>query len=181
VNVISKDRNAWLKERRAGIGGSDVPAVLGISPYASPYTVWADKLGLIPEKEFTEAMRQGVDLEAYVSRRFCEETGLIAHKKNKILRNPIYPYSLANIDRRIVRERAGKRKSKKLEKNHGSKFSILIHLGMNGTAAASMCKRHFGNSEESKSYQRENLSADRNSFVAYHATFCVPPMIIICS
>ena len=107
MSIISKDMNAWLKERKAGIGGSDVPAVLGISPYASPYTVWADKLGLIPEMESTEAMRQGNDLEAYVSRRFCEKTGLKAHRKNKIIRNQVYPYSLANIDRRIVGERAG--------------------------------------------------------------------------
>ena len=107
MSVMIKDRNIWLIERRGGIGGSDVPAVLGISPYASPYMVWADKLGLIPEMEFTEAMRQGVDLEAYVSRRFCDETGLRAHRKNKIIRNLAYPYSLANIDRRIVGERAG--------------------------------------------------------------------------
>jgi len=25
---MSEDRNVWLKERRAGIGGSDVPAIL---------------------------------------------------------------------------------------------------------------------------------------------------------
>ena len=107
MSIISKDRNTWLKERQAGIGGSDVPAILGISPYASPYTVWADKLGLIPEIKTTEAMRQGIDLEAYVSWRFCEETGLRAHRKNRIIKNPAYPYSLANIDRRIVGERAG--------------------------------------------------------------------------
>ena len=104
---MSKDRCVWLKERQSGIGGSDVPALLGISHYASPCTVWADKLGLIPEMEYAEAMRQGVDLEAYVSRRFCEETGLKAHRKNKIIKNTAYPYSLANIDRRIVGERAG--------------------------------------------------------------------------
>ena len=103
---MSKNRVIWLKERRTGIGGSDVSAILGISSYASPYTVWADKLGLLPEREYTEAMRQGVDLEAYVSRRFCEETGLKAHRKNRIIRTPAYPYSLANIDRRIVGDRA---------------------------------------------------------------------------
>jgi len=101
------NRFDWLKERRTGIGGSDVPGVLGISPYSTPYTVWADKIGLLPEKEYTEAMRQGTDLEAYVTRRFCEETGLKAHGKNQIIRNPNYPYALANIDRRIVGERAG--------------------------------------------------------------------------
>jgi len=101
------DRSAWLQERRLGIGGSDVPGILGISNFASPYTVWADKLGLTPEADLTETMRQGRDLEAYVARRFCEEIGLKAHRKNKIIKNPAYPYSLANIDRRIIKEQAG--------------------------------------------------------------------------
>ena len=52
-------------------------------------------------------MRQGSDLESYVAKRFCEVTGLRAHRKNQIIRNPAYPYSLANIDRRIVGELAG--------------------------------------------------------------------------
>ena len=86
------NRAEWLEERRAGIGGSDVPGILWISPYASPYTVWADKLGLLPAQEYTEAMRQGTDLESYVAARFCEETGLKAHRKNQIIRNAKYPY-----------------------------------------------------------------------------------------
>ena len=101
------NRAKWLEERRKGVGGSDVPGILGISPYSSPYTVWAEKLRLLPEKEYTEAMRQGTDLESYVASRFCEETGLKAHRKNQIIRNCNYPYSLANIDRRIIGEKAG--------------------------------------------------------------------------
>jgi len=101
------NRAKWLEERRKGIGGSDVPGILGISPYSSPYAVWADKLGLLPTKECTEAMRQGTDLESYVATRFCEETGLKAHRTNRIIRNVEYPYSLANIDRRIIGEKAG--------------------------------------------------------------------------
>ena len=101
------NRDKWLEERRKGIGGSDVPGILGISHYSSPYAVWADKLGLLPAQEYTEAMRQGTDLENYVAQRFCDETGLRAHRKNQIIRNYKYPYSLANIDRRIIGERAG--------------------------------------------------------------------------
>jgi len=52
-------------------------------------------------------MRLGNDLEAYVAQRFCEAAGLKAHRKNQIIRNPAYPYSLASIDRRIVGSKAG--------------------------------------------------------------------------
>lgn len=44
-------REAWLEKRRKTIGGSDAAAIVGLSRYASPYTVWADKTGRIPEKE----------------------------------------------------------------------------------------------------------------------------------
>lgn len=101
------DREQWLKERRTGIGGSDAAAILGVSRYATPYTVWADKLGLLPEKEDTESMRQGRDLEEYVAQRFYEQTGKKVRRENRTLRNPLYPYSLAHIDRRIINERAG--------------------------------------------------------------------------
>ncbi len=32
----------WLKLRREGLGASDIPAVLGISPYKTPYQLWAE-------------------------------------------------------------------------------------------------------------------------------------------
>ena len=52
-------RDAWLEERRKSIGGSDAPSIIGLNPWQSPYTVWADKLGKLPPKEDNEAMRLG--------------------------------------------------------------------------------------------------------------------------
>lgn len=57
------DRNEWLRVRRAGLGGSDCSAVMGMNRLASPYTVWEDKTGRAPERPETEAMRWGVLLE----------------------------------------------------------------------------------------------------------------------
>ena len=37
------DREEWLAARRAGIGGSDIGAILGASPWSTPLDVWADK------------------------------------------------------------------------------------------------------------------------------------------
>ena len=33
------DRQAWLAERKKGIGGSDAAAILGLNPYATPYSL----------------------------------------------------------------------------------------------------------------------------------------------
>ena len=100
-------REEWLAERRKGIGGSDAAAVIGLSPYATPYTVWADKTGRLPEQPDNEAMRLGRDLEDYVARRWCEATGKRVKRSNAIYRNGHYSFALANVDRLVVGERAG--------------------------------------------------------------------------
>lgn len=38
------DEAAWLEARRAGIGASEIAAVLGISPYASPFSLYWSKV-----------------------------------------------------------------------------------------------------------------------------------------
>lgn len=97
----------WLSIRRGSIGGSDAGAIVGLSEYASPYSVWADKTGRIPPKEDNEAMRQGRDLEEYVARRWAEATGKKVRRENAILKNPAYPFAHANIDRWVIGENAG--------------------------------------------------------------------------
>jgi len=69
-------RAGWLAWRREGIGASDVAAILGISPWASPWSVWADKLGLLPEQAEDEYMAAGRWLERAIGPWFEHETGL---------------------------------------------------------------------------------------------------------
>ena len=104
---MSAERAAWLAERRKSIGGSDAAAIVGLSDYASPYSVWADKTGRLPEQEDNEAMREGRDLEQYVADRWMEATGKRCRRRTQMLRNPAYPWAHANIDRWVLGERAG--------------------------------------------------------------------------
>lgn len=106
VSTLNMPRKEWLELRRGGIGGSDAAAVVGLSPWATPYTVYMDKLGLLPEQEENEAMRQGRDLEEYVAQRFTEKTGKKVQRCNYMIRSLAYPFALADIDRRIVGENA---------------------------------------------------------------------------
>jgi putative phage-type endonuclease len=78
-----------------------------MNPYSSPYSVWADKLGKLPEKEDSEPMRLGRDLEEYVAQRFTEATGKKVRRENNILINPEYPFAHANVDRMVTGEDAG--------------------------------------------------------------------------
>ena len=106
-STLGMSREEWLELRRHSIGGSDAAAIVGLSKWASPYTVWADKTGRLPDKPDTEAMRQGRDLEEYVAQRFSEATGKRVKRCNAILYNPAYPHSHADVDRMIVGENAG--------------------------------------------------------------------------
>ena len=39
----------WLALRRTGIGGSDIAALLGMNRYTSPYELYLDKRGELPD------------------------------------------------------------------------------------------------------------------------------------
>ena len=110
-NTIADTRtlthDEWLALRRTGIGGSDAGAIMGVSPYKGAFSVWADKQGKLPPLEDNEAMRQGRDLEDYVARRFAEVSGLKVLHEYSMLRSVDHPCMLADIDRRIIGERAG--------------------------------------------------------------------------
>ena len=101
------NREEWLKARKKGIGGSDAAAIIGLNPYSTAYSVWADKLDLVPPKQDSEAMRQGRDFEDIVAHRFMEATGKKVRRKNSIIRNPEYPFAHATVDRLVVGENAG--------------------------------------------------------------------------
>ena len=100
-------RDEWIKFRKNYIGGSDAAAIIGLNPFVTPYSLWAEKTDRLPEREDTEAMRQGRDLEQYVADRFTEETGLETSKPNEMYFSNDYPFAMANIDRWIDKGNIG--------------------------------------------------------------------------
>lgn len=105
--IRTTNREEWLAERKKSLGGSDMGAVLGMSPYASPLSVWMDKTGKTPDKEPSEWMRLGTDLEDYVAQRFSEKSGLKVINDTATWRNDKYPHLHANIDRKVVGQKSG--------------------------------------------------------------------------
>lgn len=107
IPTAGLSREAWLRLRKTGIGGSDAGAICGLNPYAGPMNVYLDKTSDMLSDEDNESMRQGRDLEDYVARRFMEETGLKVHRSNMMYRSKENPFMLADIDRLIVGQDAG--------------------------------------------------------------------------
>ena len=75
ISTLNLDKEAWLKYRKQGIGGSDAGAVCGLNPYRTAIQVYYDKTTDEIEEIDNEAMRQGREFEDYVARRFTEATG----------------------------------------------------------------------------------------------------------
>ena len=100
-------REEWLSWRRGGIGGSDAAVIVGLNPYRSRLELYADKLGLMPEREDSEAMRIGRDLEAYVADRWAEATGKKYRRTNFMFCHDRYDFIRANVDREVIGEKAG--------------------------------------------------------------------------
>lgn len=107
ASTLNMSLEEWREHRRKGIGGSDAGAILGLSPWASPLSVYCEKKRLTPEKDDSEAMRQGRDLEQYVAERFAEATGKTVRRCNYLIQHPDHTWMLANVDRLIAGEEAG--------------------------------------------------------------------------
>ena len=100
------DREEWLALRRRYIGGSDAAAAVGISPYKSPFTLYAEKIGAVEEFSGNLTTEVGAYLEEFVARKWSEATGKQVRRKNRIIVNDLYPWACADVDRMIVGENA---------------------------------------------------------------------------
>ncbi|MFB8035907.1 YqaJ viral recombinase family protein [Streptomyces sp. NPDC056004] len=89
----------WHAARAAGIGGSEIAAVLGISPYESRFSLWHRKQGLIAPVEESEEMYWGKIHEPGICDRFAD-----LHPDWAVCESGTYaaverPWQIANPDR----------------------------------------------------------------------------------
>ena len=99
------EQGEWLSARKSGIGGSDVAAILGLSPWKSPLDVWLDKTGKSAPEPENDAMYWGTRLESLVPDKYCEVSGNEVRRVNSILRSVKYPCLIGNIDRAVCPEK----------------------------------------------------------------------------
>lgn len=107
ISTIEMSREDWLNQRRKGIGGSDVAGILGLSKWATPLSVYLDKIGEGKEQEDNRAMLWGRILEDPIAKQFQDESGIKVQKKNAMLQHREHDFLFANIDRKVVGENAG--------------------------------------------------------------------------
>lgn len=90
------------------IGGSDLPVIMGLSPYKSALQLFLEKTGKMetPDISQNEAIVFGNKLEGVIADVFCERTGKKVRRVNSAIVNPEYPWLTAHIDRDVVGEEA---------------------------------------------------------------------------
>ena len=84
-------------KRINGIGGSEAAAVLGLSPWKTPYQVWSDKLGLSGEQETTPAMEWGALLEPVIRQKYANVTGETVRLPGH-MQSAEHPFMLGTLD-----------------------------------------------------------------------------------
>lgn len=88
-----------LKARKAGIGGSDVAAILGLSPFKTALDVYRDKTSdAADESPLSEAMYWGLVDESGILDRFEAETGFKTLRDTGTVASPDKPWMLASVD-----------------------------------------------------------------------------------
>ena len=95
------DREAWLAARRKGIGASEIAAVLGISPWESPFSLfWRKVQGW--DFEPSAEMEWGNRLEPAVAQKYADANPGVALVAGELMTGH-EPWMLATPDR-LVRE-----------------------------------------------------------------------------
>lgn len=100
------DRTEWLSWRRNGIGASDIAGILGASPWASPWSVWATKVGLAPDDDDpTDSMTFGLDLEPVIASWFeRRNSGFYVWARQHRAVHSAIPWALATLDGLVLEE-----------------------------------------------------------------------------
>lgn len=97
----------WLEERRKGIGGSDVAAIMGISPWKTAYQVYQEKRKEVKDWEGNEITEWGKRMEPAIRQWYSDKTGRSVRLPEKILFSQEHPFMFASMDgytddRRVV-------------------------------------------------------------------------------
>ncbi len=100
--TVLKDREAWLKNRTRGIGGSDISAVVGLNPYKTNVDLWIEKTGQTTPQDISEKdyVKYGTEAECHLRELFKLDFPQYAvdYVENNSFTNSKYPWAVASLD-----------------------------------------------------------------------------------
>lgn len=91
-------REQWLAERQTGVGGSDAAVVLGLSKWKTPYQLWQEKRGELPQQPDSWLLRWGRAMEPELRQHYADLTGREVSLAHGIVRHPEHPWMICTPD-----------------------------------------------------------------------------------
>ena len=92
------EKALWLEERRKGIGGSDVAAIMGLSPWKTAYQVYQEKRKEVEDWSGNDLTDWGKRMEPAIRQWYSDKTGRDVRLPDKIMYHPQHPFMLASLD-----------------------------------------------------------------------------------
>ena len=112
-DTAGMDNDRWLECRMHGpdgkipytVGGSDVAAIFGVSPWTTPLELWMIKKGRMkpPVKANSSQLEMGHLLEPIAAHWYAKKSGNTVYEDTGLYQHADHPYALANFDRRFIR------------------------------------------------------------------------------
>lgn len=89
---------AQRKERKLGIGGSDMPIILGLSNYKTPYQLYLEKISDVEsEDEMTPFQYWGHQLEGVIRDEFAKRNNVVVETPDTSV-HPFHDFLRGNVD-----------------------------------------------------------------------------------
>lgn len=96
----------WLEKRRAGLGGTDSSAIMGLNRYKGRYEVYCEKLGLVSKPIDNPYTQMGRMMEPHIARMFADDLG-ITLIKGEFVKHPKIEWLFGSLDYIIQGKKQG--------------------------------------------------------------------------
>lgn len=94
---MDQNTESWVAWRQGGIGSSDAPVVMGVSPWKTPFKLWLEKLGRVKEEELNWAItHKGHEMEPKARASF--ELEMMNDFPPTIAQHKDYEFLIASLD-----------------------------------------------------------------------------------
>jgi putative phage-type endonuclease len=171
---VEQNSPEWLEYRRGGVGSSDAPVIMGVSPYMTLRELWLDKKGRFERQKKSEfVLRLGQEFEIKARARFELETGIVVEPE--CVEHESEPWLRASLDACSIEERTF------VEiKYMGEKNFDLVQDGQVLTHHFPQLQHQFMvTGFESAYYSVYTLSEDKKEFGRSHTMKILPDRLYI--
>ncbi|TXH59016.1 MAG: hypothetical protein E6Q97_00975 [Desulfurellales bacterium] len=98
IDDVDGNREAWLEARKDKLGASEIPIILGLSPFCTPLQLALRKQGRLPEQEDNDHLFFGRAVEPIVAELFTRKTKIPCRKANRLYQHKSHDFAVASPD-----------------------------------------------------------------------------------